>query len=81
MVKLALSNHIWVQLSTWEADKYCWTPTVEVLSYHKDFLEKMHGENVRLMFLCGGDLVETFVIPNLWKDEHVTLRKKYHFKN
>lgn len=29
--------------------------------------------DVRVMLLCGADMFETFVKPNLWKTEHVGL--------
>ena len=31
----------------------------------------------RLMFLCGGDIVESFNVPNLWREDHVTTTKHY----
>lgn len=73
MVRLALENSSWIKLSTWEAERPEWTPTLEVLSYYRDSAVKTLGENVRLMLLCGGDLVETFTIPNLWRNEHVKI--------
>ena len=72
MVKLALENNEWVQLHTWESDSKIWTQTLEVLNHYKQEMKKIHGDNVNLKLLCGGDLVESFIIPNVWSDEHVS---------
>ena len=73
MVRLALKSSNWIRLSTWEADKSEWTPTLEALKhYHKSATENF-GNEAKVMLLCGGDIVETFNIPNVWKDEHVCL--------
>jgi len=74
MVSQALENNDWVKLSTWESDKKEWTPTLEVLNYHKSTLGIALGNDFKVMLLCGGDLVETFLIPNVWKNEHVCLK-------
>lgn len=79
MVKLALKNNNWVTLSAWEAEKSDWTPTLEALHYHKQKLVESYGENIQLVLLCGGDLVETFAIPGIWKDEHVIIIIKNFF--
>ncbi|CAF0810376.1 unnamed protein product [Brachionus calyciflorus] len=71
MAELALKDHKWVELSKWESSNSEWTPTLEVLRYHKNAVDQKYGQDVRLMLLCGGDLVETFLIPNLWKEEHM----------
>ena len=71
MVKLALKNTNWVQLSNWECSNPNWTFTLDVLGYHQTLIKETYGKDARLMFLCGGDIVESFNIPNLWKEEHV----------
>ena len=30
-----------------------------------------NGEIPQLLLLCGGDLLETFSVPDLWQDEDV----------
>lgn len=71
MLELALANNEWVQLNSWEADQTGWTPTLEVLRHHRDVIRKLYGSNVQLMFLCGGDLVESFQRPGVWEEDHV----------
>ena len=73
MVNLALKSSSWLQLSTWESENCKWTPTLEVLNHHKKELAETYGEHLQLMFLCGGDLVETFIIPGVWQDQHVII--------
>jgi nicotinamide mononucleotide adenylyltransferase len=73
MVNLALKSSNWIQLSTWESDNTKWTPTLDVLNYHKADLISSYGSDLQLMFLCGGDLVETFSIPGVWQTDHVCL--------
>jgi nicotinamide mononucleotide adenylyltransferase len=75
MVKLAIKNNPWLSISEWEALQKDWTLTVNSLSYHKDLLESQYGKNnIQLMLLCGGDLMESFMVPNLWKSEDVTFQ-------
>jgi nicotinamide mononucleotide adenylyltransferase len=71
MVKLAIKNTNWVKISTWEASNPNWSFTLDVLNHHKTLVQEAYGPNAHLMFLCGGDIVESFNIPNLWKHEHV----------
>lgn len=73
MIRLALKNNNWVELSEWESAKSEWIPTLEVLRYHKLDAQNIFGKKTQIMLLCGGDLVETFLIPNLWKNEHVII--------
>ena len=54
MLRLALADNEWVKLSTWDAEQPDWVRTVDALAY---------GDNVELMLLCGGDLLETFAMP------------------
>lgn len=73
MAKLALESINWVNLNTWESDKPNWTPTYEVLCHHRDQIKSMYGEEAELMLLCGGDIIETFIIPGVWKSEHIDM--------
>ncbi len=76
MLELALDNHEWVKLDKWEAMKDEWTLTVDVLRHHREKLKKIYGNDTQLMFLCGADLLESFLIPGVWKNDHVS--KKCH---
>ena len=76
MANLAVKTNNWLSLSTWESEKAAWTPTLEALTYHKNELVSSYGSDLQLMFLCGGDLLETFAIPGVWQDEHVSYSHK-----
>jgi hypothetical protein len=40
---------------------------------HTNNKEESESENVQLKLLCGGDLLESFAVPGLWKDEDVCI--------
>jgi nicotinamide mononucleotide adenylyltransferase len=71
MVKLALKDSDWVILDTWESQQNDWTKTLIALNYYQEKYSKTHGNNIKLMLLCGADLIESFKVPNLWLDEHI----------
>lgn len=61
MAQLAVSDHPWVIVSTYECDQEDWTPTTKVLNHYANDVK-----NIKVMFLCGGDVLETF--PNINQD-------------
>ena len=70
MVNLALKDNNWIKLDTWESEQKEWTKTLNVLTYYQEKYLKLN-DNIKLMLLCGADLLESFNIPGLWLDEHV----------
>jgi len=70
MIKRSIKNNDWIKISEWETQQPDWMPTLESLKYHKNELEKTHGK-IELKLLCGADLLESFNVPGLWRDEHV----------
>ncbi|XP_060584824.1 nicotinamide/nicotinic acid mononucleotide adenylyltransferase 1-like isoform X2 [Ruditapes philippinarum] len=45
---------------------------------HTNNKDESENENVQLKLLCGGDLLESFAVPGLWKDEDIEeIVKKY----
>jgi len=36
-------------------------------------IENQSHQTVTLKFLCGGDLLDSFLVPNLWLNEHVKI--------
>ena len=71
MIKLALKDNDWVELCEWETNQSEWTPTLESLKHHLNELKCIYGDNVELKLLCGADLVESFSVPGLWRDDHM----------
>ena len=90
MVQAAIANYEFVKCSTWEAEQDKWTRTRAVLEEYKkqianackdpsskaDWLPNISNEQPQLLLLCGGDLLETFSVPDLWKDEDVSTKSK-----
>ncbi|KAI3632939.1 hypothetical protein MIR68_009014 [Amoeboaphelidium protococcarum] len=70
MLKLALDNggSDWLMVDEWESQQSVFQRTAIVLDhFHRELNEKMKPSRpIRLMLLAGGDLIESFQIPNLW---------------
>ncbi|XP_072562569.1 nicotinamide/nicotinic acid mononucleotide adenylyltransferase 1-like [Paramormyrops kingsleyae] len=111
MAKLAVENHSWIEVDSWESRQAEWLETVKVLRHHRQELLSQeldwHNEGLhtlryhklvefsfsyplpselsmcmsvdasclrdgpRLMLLCGADMLNSFVVPGLWKLEHI----------
>ncbi|EFX64104.1 hypothetical protein DAPPUDRAFT_66468 [Daphnia pulex] len=77
MLKLAVETSNWVNISDWETQQEGWTRTAESLKFYKakkiqaKMLDKEFPLNINLKLLCGADLIESFAVPGLWKDEDV----------
>uniref|UniRef100_A0A915C117 Nicotinamide/nicotinic acid mononucleotide adenylyltransferase 3 n=1 Tax=Parascaris univalens TaxID=6257 RepID=A0A915C117_PARUN len=79
MVELAVRNSTWLRADGWECSQSEWTRTLHVLNHFKKQLERKYGDGpsgIRLMFLCGGDVVESFAKTDaagnrIWNPEHV----------
>lgn len=71
MVRLAVGDSDWLQFTSYESDSPVFQPTYEVMQHFKDQLTRQYGRDVRLMLLCGADLVDTFNIENLWRQDHI----------
>lgn len=65
MIKLALSDTKWISCEPWETEQNEWILTLPALRHY----ETKYGKNIRL--LCGADLLDSFLIPGLWSDEHI----------
>lgn len=67
MIRLALKDvepH-WITCDDWETRQKEWIRTLPALRHY----ETIYGKNLRL--LCGADLLESFLVPGLWSDEHI----------
>lgn len=67
MVQLALKDVEcrWIVCDDWETKQREWIRTLPALRHY----ETIYGKNLKL--LCGADLLESFLVPNLWSDEHI----------
>ena len=66
----------WIQVSDWETRQEKWTPTREVLDEYTRLSQQetnpfsvAPGSRVDFKLLCGADLLESFSVPGLWKEE------------
>uniref|UniRef100_A0A1I7TZN2 CTP_transf_like domain-containing protein n=1 Tax=Caenorhabditis tropicalis TaxID=1561998 RepID=A0A1I7TZN2_9PELO len=60
MTVAAVSGSDWIHSDGWECSKPEWTKTVDVIAHHQKEAEKRFGNDVRVLLLVGGDVVETF---------------------
>lgn len=65
MIRLALKDTDWILCDDWETSQTEWIRTLPALRHYAT----VYGNNLKL--LCGADLLESFLIPNLWSDEHI----------
>lgn len=71
MVELSLKDSNWIEIDTWETEQQDWSFTLSSLTNCKEKMSKKYGDDIRVMLLCGADLLESFNVPNLWRDDHV----------
>lgn len=61
MAELAVNGSDWITADFWETEQSDWTRTVMVMRHHIEVLKKEFNESsIRLMLLCGGDVVDSF---------------------
>lgn len=63
--QLATEGHPFITVEPWEALKPEWTPTLQVLKHYDEEIRKQ-VPNVKVMLLCGSDLIESFRESNVW---------------
>mmetsp|Transcript_54882 Transcript_54882/g.129688 ORF Transcript_54882/g.129688 Transcript_54882/m.129688 type:complete len:111 (+) Transcript_54882:402-734(+) len=77
MTSRAIQDNDWISNDEWEIRQSGWTRTRFVLErFHRD-IKKHYGQPIKTLFLCGGDVVETFEIPGIWAraDVHSLLQQ------
>lgn len=77
MVDAALQSSSWVAVDAWEGRNAEWTPTVAVLRHFQRQVDQFvgacpDGRRVRIMLLCGSDLLDSFNTPNLWAQQDMS---------
>lgn len=67
MIHLALKDvdSGWIVCDDWEVKQKEWVRTLPALRHYAT----VYGKNIKL--LCGADLLESFLVPNLWSDDHI----------
>ncbi|KNA12421.1 hypothetical protein SOVF_126120 isoform B [Spinacia oleracea] len=74
MCQLACKSSDFVMVDAWEAKQTSYQRTLTVLSRVKSFLCEnglVSPGSLRIMLVCGSDLLESFGIPGVWIPEQV----------
>jgi len=73
MCKLAVESSDWIMVDDWECSQSEYQRTVLVLNYFERRLNQLvktpHGKPIRVMLICGSDLLASFNSPGVWSDE------------
>ncbi|KAI8909704.1 hypothetical protein EDD86DRAFT_232373 [Gorgonomyces haynaldii] len=81
MCELAVQDSNWIMVDPWEASQTVYTRTAKVLDHFEEELNGKGGgflhpdgtqQKIRIMLLAGGDLIQSFAVPNLWKEQDRT---------
>jgi len=92
MARRATQDNAWVKTSDWETRQSDWTRTRKVLEEYSSMIKSSAaGLNldwisdtgsqqgpIEVKLLCGGDLLESFSVPGLWKEEDITAILEKH---
>ncbi|KAL5720623.1 nicotinamide-nucleotide adenylyltransferase [Ranunculus cassubicifolius] len=74
LCNLACKTSSFVMVDPWEANQDSYQRTLTVLSRIRDNICERNSilkESLRVMLLCGSDLVESFSVPGVWIPEQV----------
>ena len=74
MCQEAVSDSDWINIDDWEVSQNEYSRTLFVLKHFESELQNQFGEDgkrVRVILLCGADLLESFVKPGVWIPEQV----------
>lgn len=70
MLKRATLTSDWIDVLPWECEQNGWTPTAKVLDQYYESLNCAE-KNIRLLLLCGADVLESFSVKGLWKEADI----------
>ncbi|XP_068636586.1 nicotinamide/nicotinic acid mononucleotide adenylyltransferase isoform X2 [Aristolochia californica] len=74
MSELACQSSPFIMVDSWEAKQSSFQRTVKVLNRIRSFLTEngvFSQESLKVMLLCGSDLLESFATPGVWIPEQV----------
>jgi len=71
MCKRAVQDSDWIVTSPWEIEQSQWTRTAHVLKHYQNQLNdsKLFPSPIIVKLICGADLLESCLIPGVWKIE------------
>ena len=66
---------VFFSVDDWEVKQSDWLQTLNVLKHIQERVKTKYTSTNNIVpcvkLLCGGDLLESFAVPGLWKDEDV----------
>lgn len=71
MCNLAVLDSDWIATDSWEGLQPDYTRTLFVLQHFQSEINSVVGRKVRVLMLCGADLLKTIEVPNVWLPDHV----------
>jgi len=72
MLKLSVESSDWIMVDEWEARRTEWERTVKVLEHFSEEVNKnVKGKKIRVVFVCGSDLLDSFNKPGVWMKQDV----------
>jgi nicotinamide mononucleotide adenylyltransferase len=78
MCSLACRDSTWIMVDSWEPSQPNYIRTARVLDHFNEQLNNVYGgftledgtkKPIRIMLLAGGDLIQSFAVPNLWNEK------------
>lgn len=77
MCRLAIADSTWIEVDSWESHQTTYQRTLQVLDSLQERLSSLIP-NVKVMFLAGADLIQSFSIPDLWSEQdRISILDKY----
>ncbi len=71
MCRLATESSNWVAVADWEASQPAWTRTRAVLDHIAE-TAALAVPGVRVLLCMGSDVLESFLVPDLWAVDDVS---------
>ena len=72
MCEIATEASPFIMVDDWEARQPEWSRTLDVLhSVRTRSRATLGSQDLRVMIVCGSDLIESFTVPNLWSEAHL----------
>ncbi|EKX49379.1 hypothetical protein GUITHDRAFT_85757 [Guillardia theta CCMP2712] len=69
MVKRALETSDWIACDEWEVKQNEWTRTrLSLDRMYQELNKDRGGQEVKVMLLCGADILESMVTPGKWRE-------------
>ena len=67
MAKRCDEDSTWISFDPWELEQKEWSPTRVALEHFDRMVKKnqLYPENVRILFICGADLLDSFNVPGI----------------